>query len=380
MPGKLTGYSGNTVSPASSAVSFNPLFYKDEKGAFEPLGNMNGIFLSDQKSIDAYPFGDSPVLSFNLAAGFNKLFSTNYEYANYYGIKFSVQSNPNYTPQQLNPANKEDMFSAKITANLYQDQKLQKVDNSQGWFIQPDTPLTTLSLFFGASLQLADYQQTYNSTNSSLGGKLIACMRPEAPYLFGVNKYNPNQPSEISSLRRDLANMVCYQPRSKQKETPCPKTNSIDSKGTITLRIPNYFAITGPATFPFEVDAKTLIYTVDEDPNYRYTIVEVPSTESMPPCDIYLGILFFEKFDLLLKYDVNRKGQFSQQIPWNIAFSKKSTGFNIYLVMVLAGMFLGLLACVGCVCFFRRGSKGGHGKENILEDFVAKYGRLVATN
>lgn len=98
MPGKLTGYSGNTVSPASSAVSFNPLFYKDEKGAFEPLGNMNGIFLSDQKSIDAYPFGDSPVLSFNLAAGFNKLFATNYEYANYYGIKFSVQSNPNYTP------------------------------------------------------------------------------------------------------------------------------------------------------------------------------------------------------------------------------------------------------------------------------------------
>lgn len=341
---------------------------------------MSGVFLSDQKSIDAYPFGDSPVLNFNLALGFNKLFATTYEYGNYYGIKFSVTANPQYTPEQLRHADKEDMFTAKISANLYKDQKIEKVDMSQGWFVQPDTPLTTLSLFFGVQSNFDNYQRTYNSTSSELGTKLVACLRPEAPYMIGINKYSSDASyNAITNLRRNLAQMVCYQ-SSSSKETPCPKTSSITNSGTLTIRIPNYFSITGAATFPFEIDAKNLIYTVDEDPNYRYTVVELPVSDEIAFCDIYLGVLFFEKFDLYLKYDINKKGTFAQQLPWNIAFAKKSTGFNIYLVMVLISMFMGLLACVGCVCFFRRGSKGGQGKENILENYVAQYGRVAGNN
>lgn len=211
MPGKLTGFKGNTVAPISSSTQFNPLFYKDEKGSFEPLGNMDGIFLSDQKSIDAYPFGDAPVLNFNLVSGFNKLFALDYEYGNYYGIKFSIESNKNYTPEQLKQADKEDMFSAKITANLYKDKSTDKVDNSEGWFIQPDGPLVTPSFFFGLSSTFAGYTRTYNSTNSQFGTKLVACLRPEEPYLIAINSFKKDQPDTmITSLRRNLAGFICY--------------------------------------------------------------------------------------------------------------------------------------------------------------------------
>ena len=81
-----------------------------------------------------------------------------------------------------------------------------------------------------------------------------------------------------------------------------------------------------------------------------------------------------------MKYDVNKKGPFAQQVPWNIAFVKKSTGFNVYLVLVLLGMFLGILGCLGCVCYFGRGSKGDAGRENVLEDYVEKYGRVKEVN
>ena len=140
-----------------------------------------------------------------------------------------------------------------------------------------DTPVTTLSLFFGVQSTFDNYQRTYNSTTSELGTKLVACLRPEAPYMIATNKFSSDADYyAITNLRRNLMDMVCYQSSFSSKETPCPKTNAITRSGSMMIRIPNYFSITGPATFPFEIDAKNLIYTVDEDPNYRYTIVELP--------------------------------------------------------------------------------------------------------
>jgi hypothetical protein len=93
----------------------------------------------------------------------------------------------------------------------------------------------------------------------------------------------------------------------------------------------------------------------------------------MAICDFHLGMLFFQYVDMHVKYDASQAtGSKASPFdtPWQIALVQKDQGFNIVLIMILAGMFLGIVLCLGCVIFFRRGSKGGKGKENILEDYV----------
>lgn len=109
---------------------------------------MSGLFLDD-KSKSAYPFSDYPTVNLNLSSGFNKLMATNYAVGNYYGLRFSLTANPSYPRDQIKSANKDGMFTGKLTANTFQNLDSAKVGEAARWVKTLAARESLISVGFG---------------------------------------------------------------------------------------------------------------------------------------------------------------------------------------------------------------------------------------
>jgi hypothetical protein len=269
------------------------LFYKDNKGNIFQNGTMNGIFLSDKDSKDNYPFGDSPILRFALNNSLNLMYGLDYSYTSFYGFKFSVTPNKNYSMNDLASVSKADMFSASLSLNTYQGKSSSQVEKDQKWFFTIQYPGINPVTF----IPIKQFQISTNDDGSTVFNKLdnngnktnefIACLSPELPFFMGVyvNKSQENGNSSswaygnIQTTRQYIARNACLNYSYYGNEIPeCSKNSTTSTQGTVSIRIPNYYSSLPPFNYngyDLNIPFSDFIYSTNSSDNYQFTVVNL---------------------------------------------------------------------------------------------------------
>lgn len=311
-------------------------------------------------------------------AGYLSKLTSDYKYGKYFGLKFSIEASDKFTEMELRRANKPDMFTGTLSLNHFSDMKEKKIDAMENWQLAVPSPYKTWVAMFEMSytystntnpdngdplygfVSLAQGQETNN--------KLYACLRPDEPYFIATTAVNKNKSDWVGNIMSKNWDRIC------DSQTGCDANSNISDGYTINLGVPIQFGLFGSSRKVLTLRPADYIYKDDNETKLQSTIKVAPNADGLE-CDISLGVLFFRKYDLLMRYNSKPDG-FDTQFPWNIVLSPKGSGWSWTLVAMIGGMVLGFAGCLGCICFFKKGGKGGEGEKMILEKFLGYNPRL----